>query len=263
MLIPLEIVVFRLADTSCSQAPRRARAHKIEASLLPLEYQLDRFLHTVECRHPTWNDSTPGCTWKGVQCDDSGHMKHIDWDSWKRKAHGPPLKGFLNWDFLPRSTQSLRVGSNQLSSVPCCTNQCHSSGVITVDLRSLPQKIERFELGGNKFTGGLDLTALPSQLRVLYLETNSFNGEIDLTTLPPSLRELGLCRNKLSGSLDLTRLTEGIHHLWLQSNTFEGVADLRSLPKSMKLINVQHNAWKVIAPNQNFKYSYGAYRSTS
>ena len=262
MHIPLEIVGSRLADTSSSQAPRRARAHKIEASLLPLEYQLDRFLHTVEHRDPMWNDSTPGCAWNGVRCDDSGHIEAIDWDSWGDRGHRKPLTGFLNWAFLPRSVRSLRLGSNQLSSATSSTKQCYNSVEITVDLRSLLHEIKVFELGGNKFTGGLDLTALPSQLRILYLETNIFSGEIDLTTLPSSLRELGLCRNKLSGSLDLTQLTEGIYRLWLQTNKFEGVADLRSLPKSMKLINVQDNAWKVIAPKLGFEYKHGAYCST-
>ena len=108
-------------------------------------------------KDPSW--SGPACQWKGVECNATGGVFAIAWDS-QREVES--LSGYPNFTMLPQGLQVLRLETNQMTGTP--------------NFVTLPQGLQVLDLSRNQLTGTPNLTALPQGLQQLGLETNQFTG---------------------------------------------------------------------------------------
>ena len=212
---------------------------------------MQRFVRLLSSPHWSWNDSTPVCEWGGVVCDDEANVLGINWT-----PYSDPL-GELNWDALPMTVRTLRIGGQPASPrhfsgrihtpelpqrlLTFYASYCNFDGEI--EWNSLPPTLYEFSVTRNTLSGKLTLTSLPLSLKVLHLGENKFTGEIDLTHLPPRLAILWAYDNALSGEISLTRLPPQFLSLRLQDNALRGPLDLTALPATLSVLHLQRNAF--------------------
>ena len=145
-------------------------------------------------------------TWKGVSCDEKGHVTNIDWSS--KFDTFFPQGGVIKMEWLPSSLRVFDIYRNALRG--------------SVDLSILPRDMQIIDLTENQLTGSLNLRQLPKLLEVLDLACNTFSGWVDLTTLTSSLRVLDISHNKLTGRIKCTGMPPNMNYIRLQDNLFHG-----------------------------------------
>ena len=112
----------------------------------PPEIELSRFTEGLKNINPTWNSSTPGCMWSGIQCKDSTRPDDVPHIQWQRLQ----LQGTPGWKYIPQSLQHLNMFANFLT------------GELPLDF--LPHNLKSIYLGSNMHSGPLCTHNLPGAL---------------------------------------------------------------------------------------------------
>ena len=174
------------------------RAGKVRGNILPPEHTLSYFIENVENPHPSWNTTTPACSWDGICCNELAQVIEIKWQ-------GRRLRGFLNWGKLPSTMVSINVGTGAYGL------RNHLTGMIEFIL--LLPGLEKLLAMKANFSGDLDFTQLPDSMRNVVLNGNRFSGGLNFLQLPSGLNTLVLSSNFFSGVVDFTNLPSKLHHL--------------------------------------------------
>ena len=180
-------------------------------------------------------------------------------------------------DFNINSNRDLKgelIGLDKLNTI--CPNlkgfncgSCSFEGKL--DLRGIPDGIERLSFHNNKFSGEVEWTllldkkhlthldlydcelsgeinlgSLPRSLQRFYAQNNHFNSSfVDLSQMPPTLVHLDLSNNNLSGSLSLSnRLPSTLISLSLSCNEFTGFnleLSRNRLPMKLESLDISKN----------------------
>ncbi|KNH08471.1 leucine-rich repeat protein [Perkinsela sp. CCAP 1560/4] len=150
------------------------------------------------------------CDWFEVRCDDENNVESVSW------AKRTPLHDFqggsirLSW--IPPNVAEFDIRWQGLSGSISTESLSHSLVTLllggnrfhgTIDLCTLPPKLELFSIPGNEIEGPIDLTSLPSGLATLNLHKNKIYQEIvDLSYIPESTTRILLTRNSIGKLVD-------------------------------------------------------------
>ena len=142
-----------------------------------------RLVQHVENPHISWHTGTPGCEWRGINCNNKNSVLYIKWSFLK-------LGGKLNLKYLPPRLVKLDASSNNLYG--------------EFLFGDLPPSLEYLMVPHNKFSGTPMLHLLPPSLKAIEINNNNFGGRIIFSVLPVSLCEVNVSYNKnLEGTLDI------------------------------------------------------------
>ena len=206
--------------TSAADIPRAVRAGKVRGNL-GQEYQLERFVHNLTQRHPSWTSETPACKWYGVSCRDQ-EVFSIDWEKEK-------LRGSFEFSGLPPSTARFLCSKNRVFGF--------------LPLLEFPSSLLRVVVAANQFSGLLNLNDLWSTVIYFEAHVNVLSGALDFSTLPLDLRELRLAKNNFDGELHLVtgRVLQNLQVLDLSYNSFNGALRLNGLWAPALQLSLQGN----------------------
>ena len=165
----------------------RGRPGRVRSGInLPQEHELVRLFENIDKSHHSWKASTWACRWTGVTCQYGKSVSSIHIEYWK-------LKWSLNFDWLPRTLQTIIFARNELNG--------------TVPLDSLPHELVTLNLEENRFSGKLELAHLPQTLI-----THNRGRTSHSSPLPGSLSSSEL--SSLPGSLLLVLSSPGSYAPW-------------------------------------------------
>ena len=150
---------------------------------------------------------------------------------------GKGLAGVLNVRYLPQTIEKFSVENNALRGF--------------IPLGELPHSIEELHMQNNEYAGSVALPALPPNIRIVDLSFNALSGEIDITQLPDSLTKLNLSHNKLTGGVDLHFLPKGICVINLAENQLSGDADLRNISR-VDVLDLWSNRFRALYMGTKF-----------
>mmetsp|Transcript_32613 Transcript_32613/g.44777 ORF Transcript_32613/g.44777 Transcript_32613/m.44777 type:complete len:241 (-) Transcript_32613:237-959(-) len=137
------------------------------------------------------------------------------------------LTGPLQLRYLPESLEKFIVSGNKLCG--------------QVSVSDLPPRLVFLRMDNNNFEGCVNFSALPEPLIRLSLDENMFTGKVCLTNLPKKLQKLYISDNHFSGELDLRQLPLEIEYVWLDNNKFTGFVDLSHLPPMLRILYLSDN----------------------
>nr|XP_043629698.1 receptor-like protein kinase 7 [Erigeron canadensis] len=149
------LTLFLLTLHSYSQSDQRQILYKFKSS----------FQNSNTKVFTTWNDQTPICKFKGIECNSNGSVSKIDLSSQE-------LVGTLSFDTIcsMKSLENISFGSNLLLGnispyISNCTNLKH------------------LDLGYNSFSGEVPDLSLLSKLEYLNLNLSGFSGRFPWKSL--------------------------------------------------------------------------------
>ena len=113
----------------------------------------------------------------------------------------------------------------------------------TVETSHLPENLEIFEIGKNRFFGSFSTDGLPKKIIEVNIYENDFEGLLHLETLPPRVKAFRAYQNHFSGNLNFSALPSGIVFLCLEMNEFTGRVHVHRIPPSLKYLSLHKNLW--------------------
>jgi Leucine-rich repeat (LRR) protein len=255
-----------LAASAQESGPCAPYDRVVECSVLvELAHSLN---YTHWDRRARWLSSESFCSWQGVECDRSGHVKGIRLQQNSVRGEFPDLHALTHLEQLVvshneiegplpslarlRRLVSVRLADNKLSGElgsvlpPLLQTLDLRSNQLTGTLPDLSTAPRLFEvnLADNHFEGGLP--ALPHGLRELYLEHNLLRGELP-QLLPPHLEFLRIAFNNMTGALPV-RLPSTLQTFAANHNWFSGaLPNLQGLAE-LKRFLVQNNRLTGLVP---------------
>ena len=175
------------------------------------------------------NEEIPddACQWESIICDESKNIIEIDWSY-------ADIGGEVSLDLLP---EHLRWAD--ISAFEMAVDEPKLIGTISTAL--LSKSLVHLDMHCNLFYGSVDLTTLPGRMQLFHVWVNNISGEADLSELPPTMEDLSLSRCQFSGTIDLTSLPPKLRTLCLAQNKFVGNANLCALPASLQVLELRAN----------------------
>ena len=165
------------ADTPSKPATRA----KIRGAVLPVEYDLERFISNVTNPSSTWTVANHAFKWDGVRKNRDEVVGEIVWQ-------GRSLSGTLCWEYMPSTLTFFDIQDNRMA------------GEVTFSV--LPHTLKTLTLSRNCFTGHLDMASVPRTLSALFLVSNRFHGEVRTRQIYPELAYFYISDNPdLTGSI--------------------------------------------------------------
>ena len=190
------------------------------------------------------------CAWSGVRCDEQQNVTSINWMS--LNPGGP-----IALDYLPAQLVELNISTSVFAAkrrnlTGTVSTAALPEGLLlfiitrngfygTLDLPTMPQKMEKFGVEFHKFEGSVELAGLPNTLLSMNLSWNAFCGTVNLSALPSNMQHLFLSNNTFEGSLQLENLPTFLQNLGANGNNFSGTINLCSLPQGLSGLSLERN----------------------
>ena len=195
--------------------------HKTNRIVFPPLLQMMQFTSMIRVRHESWSMKTTPCSWKGVLCDSTEKIAHIQWRDFQ-------LVGNVSWSFIPMHTVSIMIieNSNLCGSLTTCV---------------LPRTLLSINLIRNSFSGDIDSITYSPSLTLLDLRHNAFSESCSFETLPPSLKKLRVDHNDLSGEIFLETLPRELITFTASSCGFQHLGPMHRLPQHLRTLDISSN----------------------
>ncbi|XP_047943993.1 receptor-like protein 34 [Salvia hispanica] len=159
-----------------------------------------------------WNQKEDCCSWKGVECDDTGHVISLQLNNEGISGGLNESSSLFRLNFLEELSLQLNSFSGSLphniSNLARLSTLdlsfCNFSGAIPSTLSNLTQLVH-LEMAYNFFSGSISSGQFEGFSKVEYIDlsSNSLSGSIPIPIFNiPSLREIYLYDNQLSGKVD-------------------------------------------------------------
>ncbi|XP_047944042.1 receptor-like protein 54 [Salvia hispanica] len=200
-----------------------------------------------------WNQKDDCCFWKGVECDDAGHVisLRLDYEG---------ISGGLNESsslFRLKYLEELSLADNSFSgSLPhnisnlarlssLDLSRCKFSGAIPSTLSNLSQLVD-LEMADNFFSGSISSGHFEgfAKIEVINLRYNSLSGSIPISIFSiPSLGWIDLLHNQFSAKLDefaIVNITQ-LSVLDLSRNRLESLPDSFIKLQNLSVVDLSDN----------------------
>ena len=208
---------------------------RIDPSMLDDRTRMDLLISTLNeesqrlAKNADFNEEIPEdvCQWERIICDESKNIIEIDWSF-------ADIGGEVSLDLLPEYLRWADISAFEMD-----VDQPKLIGTLSTAL--LPKPLVHLDMHCNLFYGSVDLTTLPGRMQLFYVWMNNFSGEADLSELPPTMEDLSLSRCQFSGTIDLTSLPPKLRTLSLDQNKFVGNPNLCALPASLQVLELRAN----------------------
>ena len=174
---------------SLCDSPQIGRMHRdmlTEQQIFELFFTPDNY---EDAQKKLKGDENDACTWTGIECDDDGKIRCLDWHD-----NALVLEGSINFAFFPPHTVQLSIIRQQLmgevdlshlspSLVLFCLQSCAFSG--TLNMEKLPRQLREFVVVNNRITEILNVHSLPETLEDIFIEEAGIQKEsLDVGPLP-------------------------------------------------------------------------------